>query len=295
MTIYPEFMDTLSAANLKKGQIPFYIMRQEKLTNITLHHHDFAEFSFVTEGSGTETINGQTFGIKPGTVRFLLPHQMHAITSSSESPMRLYCCMFDFSILLETKTDNTLCKLLLQSGDRFPSCNVLTGRAKAAVQRLCEELLEEYEGGEIGKNSSIRAKLIEALLLYVRSFSDINLSELTYQADEPHQLDWEIIGYLNTHYVNSIKLKDLSDRFGLSVSYISAIFQKNLGRSFLTHLHMLRVRRACGLLLSTDFSIYQIAEEAGFESFRTFSRLFKETMNMTPGQYRQSYGAAGHK
>lgn len=289
MAVYPEFTDTLSFAQLKKGQIPFYILHQSLKNFGPLHHHDFAEFSFIYAGSGTETINGRTFPLVPGTIRFLLPHQIHSMNINENDPLQLYCCMFDFSVLFESPLDFELCKLLLRVGDRLPQFNVLDRQRMSEMQQLCARMLEEYTDVKAGKNSALRNKLIDALLLYVRSFSNIPLSELALHSDEPNRKDWEIIRYLNNHFIHSVTLKGLSERFGVSVASISLIFKKHLGRGFLEHLHTLRIRRASGLLLTTDMNIIDVSEVAGFESFRTFSRLFKEMMNMTPSEFRSSF------
>ena len=49
-----------------------------------------------------------------------------------------------------------------------------------------------------------------------------------------------------------------------------------------------RIRKACGLLLSTDWTLTRIAQECGFASQSYFSFAFKRKMEMTPREYTRS-------
>lgn len=287
MTRYPKFVDTLAYANLKKGQIPFYIMDQWIEGETPLHYHDFAEFSFVYGGAGQETINGYSYPLQSGTVRFLLPQQIHSVTGSVDNPLRLYCCMFDFNVLFDSHADSEICNILLRTGESLPYYSQLHGQAFREMKDLCESMLEEHRSGNFGRNAAIRAKLSEALVMFLRSFHPSVLSQATTDQKPSSHLDWEIIRFVNANFFRRIHQKSLSQRFGVSPSYISRMFRKYLGRSFLDHLHMLRIQRATSLLHTTNMSILEIAEDSGFVSFRSFSRIFKDATGMTPSEYRQ--------
>lgn len=287
MTVYPEHMDTLAAAKLKRGQLPFYMMDQTIAGSLPIHHHDFAEFSFIMEGQGTETIDGTTFALAPGTARLLLPQQIHSLQGNADRPLRLYCCMFDFNILLDSAVDLELGRVLLQAKGRRPSLCRLEGRAAAEMQALCEGMQEEYRGASFGKNSAIHARLVQALLLHARA---LPLAAADDGEEGAGRRDLEIIHYLNANFLRKVSLHDLAERFGLSESSVSQLIRKRLGCSFLDHLHALRLRRAASLLLTTDMSVLQLSEEAGFESVRTFTRLFKKWTGKTPVEYRRAQG-----
>ena len=49
---------------------------------------------------------------------------------------------------------------------------------------------------------------------------------------------------------------------------------------------MLRVEHAKNLLRSTDLKINDVIFESGFSDQKTFNRVFKELVNMTPKEYR---------
>jgi len=73
---------------------------------------------------------------------------------------------------------------------------------------------------------------------------------------------------------------------GISRYYLSRIFSNKLNSSFNEFVNNIRVSYASTLILATDMTITQICNEAGFNSLRTFNRVFKESFHMTPSEYR---------
>ncbi|MCD9025160.1 AraC family transcriptional regulator [Cohnella silvisoli] len=288
MTAYLEYTDSVNYPNLKKGQLPFYCLTNLLKDDIPLHHHDFLELSFVMNGYGTETLNGITHELKPGSISFLLPHHIHEIHTNPQAPLQLFCCMFDISLIFESTTDADLGRILLQAGNQLPSYNDLNENEAREMNLLCSAIANEYHSSKIGKYSVIRSKVIEALVLYTRSYSTAILNQSNNQSANMKKLDWEIIQFVHTNYLNELTQDGLCKKFNVSPAYISRLFQKVLNIHFLDYLHLLRVRRATSLLLTTEMSVLDISVDSGFDSFRTFSRVFKEHTGMSPRVFRKT-------
>lgn len=287
MTMFIEYGDSVSYASLKKGQLPFYCMFNLIKNDILLHHHDYLELSYVINGYGSETLNGITHQIKPGSISFLLPHHIHEIHSNPQNPLQLFCCMFDISLIFESPTDAELGRILLQTGNKIPSYNDLNESDTLKMNQLCRTLFNEYQSSNIGKYSVIRAKVIEALVIYARSHS---ATLLTYpnNLNAKMKKSWEIIQFVHTNYLNELTQDELCKKIDVSSAYISRLFKKLLNIHFQDYIHILRVRRASSLLLTTEMSILDISVDSGFESFRTFSRVFKKHTGMSPRVFRQT-------
>lgn len=289
MTIFPVYQDALSIANLVKGRLPFFIREITILTKVRLHHHDFVELAFVYEGHGTETINGKPHLMQPGTVTLLLPHHVHQIQCSNPAdPIRLYCCMFDISMLLGPEIDPEFGDLLFKTGEGLPSYNDLPSDKTSEMKQICEQMLKEYNGDLPGKNTYLRAKLTEAMLLFLRSHSNSEPDGRKKQKAKVQRNSWDMIQYVHANYANRLTVESLAERFNVSVSSVHRTFKQSLGQSFWNYLLALRIRRASGLLVATDMTVQQICVEVGFESFRTFSRVFKELTGTTPSGFRLS-------
>ena len=58
-------------------------------------------------------------------------------------------------------------------------------------------------------------------------------------------------------------------------------------RNFNQYLNETRVEYAHALLLYTNQTIMEVLENSGFESQRTFNRVFKEKYRISPREYRR--------
>lgn len=97
----------------------------------------------------------------------------------------------------------------------------------------------------------------------------------------------QIKDYVDEHYRESVTLSDLSERFHLSTSYISLLFNKHLGKNFSDYVTARRIETAKEQLTHTDRRIYEIAEQVGYSDAYYFSTCFKRVTGLSPSQFRE--------
>ena len=95
--------------------------------------------------------------------------------------------------------------------------------------------------------------------------------------------------YLDEHYMETIMLDDLAERFYISKNYLTRIFREQFGMSIKTYLQVVRITQAKRLLRTTDKTIEEIGVECGFGSLYYFSRCFKEIEGTPPSIYRSQW------
>jgi len=83
-----------------------------------------------------------------------------------------------------------------------------------------------------------------------------------------------------------LRLEDFAREAGMSVSHFSALFRAQTGQSPVAYFVHLRMRLACRLLDLSDKPIETIALETGYRDPYHFSRVFKNSMGIAPGRYR---------
>lgn len=98
-------------------------------------------------------------------------------------------------------------------------------------------------------------------------------------------LNAQIVYYLHLHYRENITLSDLAQAFHYNKTYLSKTLMDN-GVSFTDLLHEIRIYHACALLLTTENKINEIGFTVGFNSTKSFYRIFKKNKGMSPGQFR---------
>ncbi|MGN1192938.1 MAG: helix-turn-helix domain-containing protein [Dorea sp.] len=101
--------------------------------------------------------------------------------------------------------------------------------------------------------------------------------------------------YLQEHMAEELSLSVLAEQFYLNPQYISQLFKNEIGVGFLTYLTNIRMEKAKKLLLSTSYSIAEIAEQSGYGDYRVFTKVFKKTEGITPSQYRRDFLDGGER
>lgn len=90
--------------------------------------------------------------------------------------------------------------------------------------------------------------------------------------------------YLN----DDLRLTDLQRVFPISRSYLSQLFNKELGMSFSDYVNQFRVEESKRLMDAEPLaSIQDIAERSGFHSISTFRRAFTKHTGIIPSEYKR--------
>lgn len=94
--------------------------------------------------------------------------------------------------------------------------------------------------------------------------------------------------YINDHIREKISLNEICDSLGVNKSYLSSIFNREMGFSIVDYIHKKRISNAKYLLSNTDFSISEISDYVGYFDTSYFIRIFKTVSGITPLKYRES-------
>lgn len=85
-----------------------------------------------------------------------------------------------------------------------------------------------------------------------------------------------------------IKNSKLAAMGGMSVNAYARLFKDQTGYSPRKYLLRMRVEKACNLLHHSDLSIEQVASACGFSDRYYFTRIFTQTMELSPGAYKKN-------
>ena len=107
---------------------------------------------------------------------------------------------------------------------------------------------------------------------------DVGSKDLVYQA----------VSYVSSNFRKNFSLDDMARDLGVSKYVLSRTFSKTFHRNFNQYLNDARLNYACHRLENTNDAITNICYDSGFESQRTFNRVFKERYKVTPSEYRNT-------
>lgn len=92
--------------------------------------------------------------------------------------------------------------------------------------------------------------------------------------------------FIEEHYKEDISLSQLAETFCVNYSYLSYIFRKETGVTFLQYLTKIRLREACKLMdENPNLPLDEVAEQTGFHSTSYFHKIFKAYFGISPRQW----------
>ncbi len=165
----------------------------------------------------------------------------------------------------------------------------------ASISRLSREF--QFGITEIlGSNSNLYAEIsgfetldeirvwIEGICIKIKNhISDKRLKATKMLLDKAQD-------YIHLNYSdNELSLQKVADYLHISSSYLSMIFKKEAGETFLKYLVGIRLDAAKDLLRNSDMKSAEIAEKIGYPDINYFSYFFKKNLSMSPREYRNNY------
>ncbi|MCE3198507.1 helix-turn-helix domain-containing protein [Paenibacillus sonchi] len=96
-----------------------------------------------------------------------------------------------------------------------------------------------------------------------------------------------MIRYLLHHYDEDISLQAMAQYVNMDENYLSGLFKKKTGETFINYLQHIRVNEARFYLEQTDLTVAEIGERVGFANPSYFFKIFKRWTKLTPNEYRQ--------
>ena len=93
--------------------------------------------------------------------------------------------------------------------------------------------------------------------------------------------------YICENIFRDVSREEVAAKVFVCPSYLSKLFVKETGETYLTFVNSVKIEKAKELLKDPEIRSYQIGEMLGYSTPKYFSRLFKTQTGMTPSEYRR--------
>lgn len=140
-----------------------------------------------------------------------------------------------------------------------------------------------YQLESFGNNKNVQPTEYKILLLQLLNqlFSERN------QKKFPSVIQ-KGVEYLNSHYVEKISVRELSNLCFISEVYFRRLFKKQFGMTPIEYRNQLRLNRARQYLEYSEISIQEISNILGYATVSHFIKAFKELFSISPLSYRKN-------
>ena len=97
-----------------------------------------------------------------------------------------------------------------------------------------------------------------------------------------------VIEFLQRNYSKKIKISDLSEILHICDDHFIRLFKQHTNKTPTKFITDLRIENAMKMLAQTEQPISEISVAVGFQSPNYMCKAFKQTLGMTPNQYRKT-------
>ncbi|BBH18758.1 AraC family transcriptional regulator [Paenibacillus baekrokdamisoli] len=251
---------------------------------------------YVQEGNFEIQVGGEWHLLKDGDLALLQPGDIHTIKGLTNTINPYVHLDFFYNphrlnsfITLPGQVDMSTYQPLMQPRlGSFANFNLPVRLELSHPQKMRDLVLKMIDNWQlqtyIGK--------MEAHQLAHEWISNLIKHYMTPQTSLTHAkpfLNW-ITSYFAFHISEPISVEDMARRSGLSPSRFTVLFKQHFGITPHQYLLKLRLEHAQELLKAGQ-AIKLVSEYCGFTDVHHFSKTFKATFGLTPGQYRKIYNA----
>lgn len=238
------------------------------------HFHNSYEIYILTSGERIITIDEEEYQTVAGDVALFAQRRPHK--SKGTTPFSGICVHFSKDFIHQNFGESARKALL-----------------KCFQKHIIHLSSEQLAVVEAAADSFVPGSSF-AFLQLGQILQQITLALDTHQKETslPHHYRQEskasqIISYVNENYIHIHTVEELSAHFNVSESYIYRIFRETVGASPKDHINRLRLEHLVHRMRYSDKPMKTLAAQSGFPCYEYFTRLFRKTYGMTPGEYRK--------
>lgn len=253
------------------------------------HWHDVIELNYVESGSIEVQCPEGCATLRKGDAVFINSGVMHAFRAVESGPCALTALLFDISFL------SGLPESALDKAYIYPviRCRELSFypirpdheegvRMMGQIHRMIRLFREEGYCYEL----RLRSCLLDFWCCFLEQ-----TRELRAAAGPGSSVDAEriklMVKFIQANYDSHITLSDIAASASISPREASRCFSRCMKNSPVNYLNEYRLMAASRLLSTGTDSILSVSEQCGFSSCSYFSKLFRDTYGITPGEYRR--------
>ena len=223
------------------------------------HTHGALELVYFLAGSGSTTIDGQTYAVQSNCFCIIPPGVVHNQVSLT--------------------TITSICICLSDSG--LEPSQGLWVDSSGEIRRCLQMLMEELAAQETGYSMVTEGYLLSATGLIKRAIKK-NIPQ-----DRKQALVSQAVHIIEEKEGN-LSIDEIAGQLFVSKDYLRHLFTHYVGQSPMRTIISARIEHAKKLLMNPELSVVDVAEMCGFDDPYYFSRLFKSYTEKSPSAFRKN-------
>ena len=227
--------------------------------------HSQVELYFIDDGEMDITINSYHKRLKKGEMCVSLSFDAHGYSTHSSSRSSV--------LIIPTHMCEKFIESIKDKRSAYPF--ICDTNAVCEIKDYIKKLNDCHE------NDIKQQGYIYVILGLVADNLQLENSKDTFDTT----LSTKLLMYIENNYSKSISLKTVSAELGYNESYLSRCFKSSFKIGFNQFLTTIRLKNALLFMNEGKHKLAYCAFESGFNSLRTFHRVFHNEFGCTPKEY----------
>ena len=156
------------------------------------------------------------------------------------------------------------------------------------------ETARKNAGSDVGRFvvgiSQIHKKLYDLNQAFEEADNALKCAQQLYAEGHEDDSRWvirEVKNFVEEHYAEGILLDDAAEKVHMSKTYLSMLFKKEEGITYIKYLTKIRMEKAMDLL-KQGYKANKVCEMVGYHDYKYFSTQFKKHTGMTLDNYKKA-------
>jgi len=248
------------------------------------HRHDFFEVLYLLKGFGFHVIDSNKYEIKPPCVFFMSPGQAHKLELSNDIEGYIFIFTADF-YLLNRINQNSLIEFpffytIHQDNPPLPLENESDVRFLESLFR--QSIAETRQTGDY--TLEMLRSILDLILTTCAARYRVTANMLN--KGKGQMLVKRFFHLLEENHHKNLSLSDYSGMIGVTPNHLTQTVKVLTGKTSSQIIKAKQLMEIKRLLVHTNLSVSEIANQLNFEDQSYFTKFFKRETGTTPIQYR---------
>jgi AraC family transcriptional regulator, transcriptional activator of pobA len=274
---------------LRDRPIPFEMLRIEwlpdEVKSPSPNRHTFYAVYWITAGAGLHSIDFAAYSIRPDTLFFVAPGQVHAWEVAA--PLAGFILLFLPELFQLDGLDTTFLDelALFHAGESRPALH-LRETAAAQTAQFVGALWRENDGAAFGQLAALQSWLRLLLIHAQRALAE---QEPPPGLGAGSQLTRRFLRLVERHHATDRGVGPYAARLGVTAGHLTETIRRTTGSSAGAVIRRRIALEAQRLLAHSEQTAAEIAHALNFADPSYFGRFFKRETGQTPHDFRARF------